>query len=388
MLKAFTAFTNEIDNIEQAVSELVTQLDMRDKLLKNSVGIISCYAEYLDSGVVKALSSRLPFDLLGTTTIANASRGEVGEMMLTLMVLTSDDMSFSVGLTEPILGESEEPIRAAYEAAAAKLPQKANLIISFAPLLLNVGGDYFINAFDRITGGVPNFGTITVDNNADYHEASIIFNGEAYRDRYAFILAEGNIAPTFYVGNISEERVFAEKGAVTAAVGNQLQAVNGVSVTDYLLSIGLTKDDSGMIPGINSFPIIVDYNDGTSPVARAMFALTPEGYAVCGGDIPVGATLSIGEFDALEIQDTARRTLQQAVEKSGKSIFLMYSCVGRYFAQGSDQLVEAEGIRDIMQQACLPYLFAYSGGELCPVHGHDGSTSNRNHNNTLIICAL
>lgn len=388
MLKAFTAFTNEIDNTDLAVSELLSQLGMEDKLLRNSIGILSCYTEYLDSGVVKELSKRLPFDVLGTTTIANASRGEVGEMMLNLMVLTSDDISFSTGLTDPILAESEEPIRAAYEAAASKLSGKAELIISFAPLLLNVGGDYFINAFDKISGGIPNFGAITVDHNPDYHQASVICNGEAYRDRYAFVLAAGNISPRFYVGNISEEKVFSEKGAVTAAVGNQLQAVNGVSVTEYLLSIGLSKDENGTIAGINSFPIIVDYNDGTSPVARAMFALTPEGYAVCGGDIPVGATLSIGEFDALEIQDTAKKTLQKVLEESGKSIFLMYSCVGRYFAQGENPTVEAEGLRDIMQAANLPYLFAYSGGELCPVYGHDGAVSNRNHNNTLIICAL
>ncbi len=388
MLKAFTAFTNEIDNIEQAVSELLSQLDMEDKLLENSIGIVSCYTEYLESGVIAELSRRLPFDVLGTTTIANASRGEVGEMMLNLMVLTSDDVSFSTGLTEPILGESEEPIRAAYESAAAKLSGKADLIISFAPLLLNVGGDFFINAFDRVTGGIPNFGAITVDHNPDYGQASVIYNGEAYRDRYAFILAQGNLSPAFYIGNISEEKVFSEKGAVTASVGNQLQAVNGVSVTDYLLSIGLTKDENGTIPGINSFPIIVDYHDGTAPVARAMFALTPEGYAVCGGDIPVGAALSIGEFDPLEIQDTAKRTLQNVLEESGKSIFLMYSCIGRYFAQGANPMVEAEGIRDLMKKAGLPYLFAYSGGELCPVYDHNGDVSNRNHNNTLIICAL
>ena len=168
MLKAFTAFTNEIDDTEQAVTELLAQLGMEEGLLKNSVGIVSCYTEYLDSGVIEALNRRLPFDVLGTTTIANASRDEVGEMMLNLMVLTSDDVSFATGLTEPILGESEEPIRKAYETAAARLDGKPRLIISFAPLLLNVGGDYFIHAFDSVSGGIPNFGAITVDHNPDY----------------------------------------------------------------------------------------------------------------------------------------------------------------------------------------------------------------------------
>jgi hypothetical protein len=302
--------------------------------------------------------------------------------------LTSDDIEFAAGLTEPIPAESEEPVIAGYNLTAAKLHSRPSLILSFAPLLFNVGGDFYVEAFDKASGGVLNFGTVACDHNPDYSQSQVIFSGEAYTDRYAMILLGGDVSPLFFVGTISDEKVFSEKGAVTASVGNQLQTVNGAPMIDYLLSIGLTKNAEGSITGINSFPIIVDFNDGTPPVARVMFALTAEGWAVCGGDIPVGSTLAIGEFDALEICSTTKRTLENALRESGKSVMLMYSCIGRYFSQGADQTAEAEIVRDLMASSGIPYSFSYSGGEICPVYGKDGKAFNRSHNNTFIICAL
>lgn len=55
MIKSFTAFTDEIDDAGQAVAEITQQLEEAGALLKNTFGIISCYAEFVESGVVSAL---------------------------------------------------------------------------------------------------------------------------------------------------------------------------------------------------------------------------------------------------------------------------------------------------------------------------------------------
>jgi hypothetical protein len=388
MIRTLTACTSEIDDVELAVSEILEQLDM-DGLLGNTVGILTCFADFVESETVKAICDALPFCVVGSTTLGNSTRGSVGTMLLTLMVLTSDDVSFSVGLSEPLLSEDPAPLRAAYKSAVAELPEKPVLLVSFAPLLMNVGGDFYVNAFAEISEGIPNFGMISVDHNNDYNEARIFHNGEAYPNRYAFILFSGNVNPRFFMGSISAAKLFHDKGLVTASQGNQLQTVNGRPVIDYLTSLGLTLDVNGTIVGINSFPFIIDYNDGTTPVVRAMFANTPEGYAVCGGDIPVGATLSVGAIDANEIIATTTEALNSALALDNPDCLLMFSCVGRYFSMGYEPLSEMERVRDIMEANSLPYQFTYSGGEICPVYARDDeSITNRNHNDTFVICAL
>jgi hypothetical protein len=390
MLKALTAHTAEIDDVETAVSEILQQLRKED-LLANSVGLLTCYTDFLESGVVKALCNALPFEVVGSTTLGNSVPGSADEMSLTLMVLTSDDVSFAIGLTEPCSSGDEAPLRAEYQAALAKIGRRPSLMISFAPLLVNIGGDFFVDAFSAISDGVPNFGMLSVDHNIDYHDSQVICNGEAYRDRYAFVLLAGGVKPRFFIGSISPEKIFREKGVVTASNGNQLQTINGRPVVDYLKGIGLTSDEKGTIIGVNTFPFIVDYNDGTMPVVRAIFAQTPEGYAVCGGDIPVGATLGVGVMDAQEVIATTQKSLSSTLALQNINCVLMFSCIGRYFALGYSPMREINEVRELMEETRIPYQFTYSGAELCPVYEkerHEDLIINRNHNDTIVICVL
>ncbi|GHV95946.1 hypothetical protein AGMMS50293_22660 [Spirochaetia bacterium] len=401
MIKTISACTAEIDDVTAAVAEISGQLGT-DKLLAYSVGMVSCYADFISSGVIAALAKALPFPIVGTTTIAGAfgagntgSGGSQGEMLLVLTILTSDDTEFIAAVTDSISGEDDAPLRAAWEKTGALRADKPVMMLSFAPLLLNVSGDFYVETWSAITGNVPNFGTLAVDHNQDYHESQTILNGEAFRDRYVFVLFYGKTRPLFFMGGISEKEAFKEKGVVTAAQGNLLQAVNGVSVADYLTGLGLTKDTSGNITGINSYPFILDYNDGSAPVVRVMFAVTPDGSAVCGGKIPKGATLTVGYIDAGEVLKNTDAILASAIkaleerksaENSNGGSMLIFSCVGRFFAQGFNTSAEMDNIRSALQN--IPFHLCYSGTELCPVRGRDGSLVNRSHNDTIILCVL
>jgi hypothetical protein len=390
MLKALTAYTGEIEDVEAAVSEILEQLD-KDALLENSIGFVTCYEEFIESGVVKALCEALPFEVVGATTTGSAVQGSKGMMLLTLMVLTGDDVSFAVGLTEPLAAEDEAPLRAGYQSTLAKVNGKPSLMLTFAPLLMNIGGNFYVETFSAVSGGVPNFGMLAVDLDNGYRKSKVICNGEAYHDRCTMVLLTGKLYPGFFTGSISTEKILREKGLVTASNGNQLQTINGKPATDYLREIGFTSDAKGMIAGIEMFPFIVDYNDGTTPVMRAIFSQTPEGYAICGGDVPVGSTLSIGSMDAEEVSATSAKALSSALADRNAHCVLLFSCVGRYLALGYNPTSEVDTLQKIMEGTGIPYQFAYSGGEICPVYEKqrsDDSTKNRFHNDTLGICVL
>jgi hypothetical protein len=387
MIKTLTAWTSEIDDVESAVSDILGQLDAGESLLKNSVGIVFCYSEYIGSGVLAALAGRLPFPLAGTTTAACAAEGMMGQTHLALMVLTSDDAEFEAAASGPISSAEEAPLRAAYKAAAEKHQDPPVFMISFVPLLMNISGDFFVRAFDAITGGIPNFGTVSVDHTSDYREARTIMNGEAFSDRYVFILLYGNVRPSFFIASISEQKAFREKGVVTASEGNQLRTVNNMPVSDYLASLGVLKDEEGRIIGVNSFPFILDYRDDTQPIVRVMFAIAPDGSAVCGGEMPVGATLTVGKIDAEEVLQTTDEVLRQVLKQKNSGGILIFSCVGRYFALGYESSREMQNISNALAGG-IPWLVNYSGGELAPVCAPDGKLVNRNHNDTIAVCLL
>ncbi|MDR1515899.1 MAG: FIST C-terminal domain-containing protein [Synergistaceae bacterium] len=389
MIKVMSAFTEEVDDIEQAIIDIEEQIGGYDKLLGSTIGLLTCYSEFISSGVVRELCNALPFPVIGTTTIGNAVRGSSGKILLTLLVLTSDDAEFSTGLSEPLTGADDAPLRQAYEAAAEKINGRPSFMLSFAPLLVPVSGDFFVSSFSDISGGVPNFGMLAVDNNSDYKDSQVIFDGGAYRDRFAFALAGGNVNPRFFMASISTERIFSQKGVVTSSCGNQLKSVNGHPVLEYLESLGLKRAEDGGIVGVNSFPFLLDYNDGTLQVVRVIFAITPDGYAVCGGDMPEGAILSVGQIDRDEVLATTAKLVSDVLSAEKFDCVLMFSCVGRYFALGYDPTGEMKRVQELMDLSGVPYQFTYSGGEMCPVSSSRGEgLTNRNHNDTFIMCVL
>jgi hypothetical protein len=385
MIKIAQAHTFNIDDVDAAVEEILRQLEGQP-LLKNSTGLVACFSDFLDSGVVSALAEKLPFPLAGATTLSASANGVSGDTILILTVLTSDDVEFVTGMTGAIDREDEGPLREAWEKTGGKRQDKAGLMIAFAPLLFNVSGDFFAESWSGITGNVPVFGTLAVDHNHDYHESRTIYGGEGFRDRFVFVLCYGRIEPEFFMGGIFQEKVFREKGVVTSSQGNQLKGVNGISVGDYLGSLGLARDETGNIVGINSFPFIMDYNDGTQPVIRVMFAIAPDGSAVCGGKIPEGATLSVGNVNAEEVIRTSTDALLKALESGKGKSMLIFSCVGRYFSLAFEAAKEMEKAGELLKET--PFAFSYSGTELCPVYDKDGGLTNRSHNDTIVICVL
>lgn len=377
MIKFLNAVTEEIDDPELAVKELKSALDFK-QLKKNSVGIVTCYSEFIDSGVVSLLSKELPFDILGTTTMQNEADGRRGRLMLTLTVLTSDTVEFATGLSGSLFDEREKPIAEMYSRAAGKFKQKPDVMFTFFPLIPHVCGDELVGLLSKVSGGVPNFGTIAVDHTRDYSEARVIFKGAAYKNDMAVLLIKG-VKPEFSFVALSDKKIQKQKAIITASSGSLLKEVNGINITKYLNSLGLTPGE-----GVNVIPFVVDYNDGTNPLARAIYAFTPEGYAACGGEMPIGATLGIGALDLDDILAGTRELLEKNSENKDVSGLVIFSCIGRNLILGADFFAEGNIVEKIAGK--VPYLLCYSGGEICPAPANNDKELNKFHNYTMVIC--
>ena len=383
MIRSLVAHTFEVDDIDIAVSEILAQLDVGGSLLKNSVGIVTCHCDFLYSGVVKALSGKLPFDVVGISSLASAVKGRSGLDILTVCVLTSDDVTFSVALTDSLAEKQREPIEKAY-AAAAKEQGAPALALAYGPLLEHISGNTFVNEMTRVSGGVPLFGTLSCDHTPAFNEASVIYNGEYYRDRMALVLLYGPVTPRFFCIAISPENAQNQKGLITSATGNVIHTVNGIPAMEYLESIGLHKEDL-KISG--SFPLVIDYNDGGQPVGRGIYTVADNGDVYCGGDAPVNASLSTAILNDEDVLRSAGKLAESICSQGGTGALLLLSCISRSLLLGTDPLGEVEKLDSIIGGK-IPYHMSYSGGEICPVYTDNGSTANRFHNFTLIACAF
>ena len=385
-MKMLNAWTVEIDTPEIAIAEVLKQLDMKNNLLSHAAGFITCSYDYVETGIVKEICDALPFDVVGCTTLTNACNAESGTLLLCLSVLTADDCRFSTALTAPLDAHFKAATAAAFQHAAAQLGDTPKLVLSFLPMTSALGGELILNALDEAAGGTPIFGTTACDfDTAYYHHSYTIHNGECLRDRMPILLVSGNVSPRFVVTATSEQNLHKQQAIITSSEGSVLKEVNGMRTADYLTSIGLMQGNG--IEGMSSVPFVVNYNDGTQPVARAIYSLNEDGSAVCGGVMPEGGTLSIGRMDVADILLTAEQSLGSLLHHQGLNGIIAFPCLGRNMVLGVTPLSEAEKAREVLGDA-LPWHLAYSGGEVCPVYTDNGGTVNRFHNFTFVACAL
>ncbi|MDR1686209.1 MAG: FIST C-terminal domain-containing protein [Desulfovibrio sp.] len=382
MVKMFTAYTEEVDDVESALDDILEQIDIT-RLSAESVGILFCHPEFLESDLINALCARLPFAIIGMTTMAGATGAGRGVFMLNLAVLSGDDVVFRTFSTEPLTAaNAREAVTAAYGAARATLPGDPSLIISLFPFLSDISSAEVLKHLDTACGGIPVWGSVAGGRDMSYAGAGIIDNGDFHEKSAVLLLLYGPLEPEFIVASIPDKNIGDRRALITESDGCILKKANDVPLLEYLEDIGIImrigQDNT-------TLPLMVDYGNGTKPVALAVYALTPENWAVCGGEVPEGAFFFCGEIDKDGIMESAGDALAQIQKVEGKTCLLMLPCVTRFIMMTPEQDEEMRLVAETIGQK-MPFVFALSGGEICPVKDRNGVLHNRHHNFTFSAC--
>jgi hypothetical protein len=378
-----SAFTEEIDGADVALQEILDQLEPQT-LKEHSLGILYCYADFVESGVAEHIARELPFDVIGMTSMASASPAGKGLYRLTLAVLTSDDVRFTIASTPSVSTDNyQQAVAEAWQDAAARAEGPPRFVIGFLPFLKDVAGQEILDAFDAASGRVPLWGSIASGTDMTYADCHTIHNGAVRQRSVVLALVDGAVNPEFVVTSIPERNVYEHKAIITKSEGCVLSEINDMPVLDYMHSLGIVFDQGDQ----TTLPLMLDYRDGSQPVALAMYAFLDDGSVLCGGPVPQGALISLGEIDSQGILETAYESLDKLLAFTGSSGFLMLPCVTRFVMLAPRQEDEMAGVMERLEGQ-LPYVLGYSGGELCPVRTEDGSWRNRFHNYTFMACAF
>jgi hypothetical protein len=385
MIRTLIAHTENIDDLEQAVADIKSQLDAGPGLLKNTVGIVSCHYEFAESGAAGAICKALPFETVGAITTAQATSDAEGTLLFSLFVITSDTLSFTSAVSPSLKSEPQKGITDTYNAAARG--KKPSLIFAYAPFLLENSGDDYAAALSAASGGAPCFGTLAVDDHLDFSACYTFHNGDYFRDRLSMILVYGDIAPRFYLATISKGKLLDKSTEITSSHRHILKELNGKPALEYFVNLGLAKATATQY-SMTALPFMVDYKDGTPPVSRAYISLDDNKNIICGGFMPQGASMNIGVYDKEDLLLTTGEAVKKALEENPKpSGFLSYSCIARGLTLGSDLFAEMELIKKEVNGRA-PFMHAFSGGELCPTKVGAEKAVNRFHNNTYILCVF
>ncbi|GHU88058.1 hypothetical protein FACS1894202_03500 [Clostridia bacterium] len=391
MIRSIALHTYELDDPEIAAAEIIGGL--KDfELLQNSVGIVMCDTEYIYSEVYAAVCAALPFRVAGTTTMTQAIEGEAGILMLTVMVLTSDDAFFEVGYTDPItpLGDIAAITAPAFKAAAAKLPSPTKLIFAFPPLLVENAGDMYVNAFEALCPNTPVFGQLAIEDSIDFAHSYTCCNGESSLEKMAFILVAGNVSPRFFMSTIADKNKLAYSGEITESDGHIVKEINNIRTSEYFESIGFAKNGK-LDMGLQFVPFLLDFksradSDGI-PVVRAMVLFDDNGYGVCRGYMDQGSVFVLVNPNDDEIFESSEDLISRLSTIPDRQATFVLSCVVRRMTFGMEPLREADMVKEKLGGGS-PFMMAYAGGEICPTSYSGDKVTNRFHNYSIIACVL
>ncbi|MDR1898972.1 MAG: FIST C-terminal domain-containing protein [Treponema sp.] len=385
MVKMLTTHTLEVDDTDAAVREILEKLDIRHNLLKNAVGLLFCYLDFIKSGGMEAVCRALPFDVVGCTTLGAAAHEGMGDIILSLTVLTSDDVEFHSGLSEPLTGDEENRISRCYREAAAPLQIPSSLILIFTPSLYNLAGDMVVGVLDRESQGVPVFGTGALDADTKIRTPKTIYGGTAYADRMPILLLSGNLRPRFFIDSVWKHDIHSQKALVTGAEGNRMISVNGMPAAVYMKKIGFITEEK--LDMLFVFPLAIEQGKGAPPNLCIIYTINGDGSLTCSANIPPGSTLRLGCPGSGEVLTTAKNITDAVRREDGGEALLICSCFSRSVIQANPR-DEMEMIQSELKNSTPPYTFIYSGGEICPVYDEKNGTVNQYHNYAIIACLL
>ena len=385
-MKMLTASIVEFKEPEIAIDEILEQLQIQKNLLKNSVGFITSSPDFFESGILQAITSALPFPIVGCTSFLNANNCCCEDKILCLTVLTASDCEFTVANTSLTLDNFSTDITRAYIEAKEKLGNEPKLIFSFIPFINSINGGEIFQVVKNVSKTCPVFGLVACDSHINHPGRAQVLNqyGCGYNN-LSLILIAGNINPQFFIASFTHDNVFQKYHFITSGDNFSIRTVNGFTFKEFLVSFGFFQNNAS--EDFSAVPVVINHNDGSIPEVRAIHSLTSEGFALCGGITSSGSTLSIGHLDFDDILKTTEQSIINISQIANTNGAIIFSCLGRQTVLGADLRAEINLVQKHIPHS-IPWHFAYSAGEICPTLSLEANFINRFHNYTFVACTF
>ncbi|MCL2189204.1 MAG: FIST C-terminal domain-containing protein [Defluviitaleaceae bacterium] len=382
MVEMRTARISEVDDFESAIADIKAQINL--STLKKHTGAILFYGwDFYESGMAQAICNALPFDVMGMTAMGSASPQGYGYFDLTLAVMTSDEVSFTGGIVTDIdKNNYEAKISDLYKRLCDKTTGAPAMIFSFMPLSRGMEGNLLLNAVNKISEGIPIWGSLPSSMGFDYSTVGVVYNGTHCQKGMAMMFVNGPVTPRFITAALPERNISRTRGIITKSEGSVVWEVNDMPVLEYFSYLKMEIGANNM----HATPIMVHLPSVPEPMPRAMYLVQEDGSILLGGNAPEGAAISVGNIDTNTIVESCTQGLAEVIKEKRAAIVM--PCASRSILMAPDQEGEMRLIREKLNESGIPFLMGYSNGEISPVLDTEGKLRNHFHNFTFCACVL
>ena len=395
-MRSWVTKTDEIDDLEVALEELKNGIPT-EELLANTVGIVYVYYDADFEELSEMICEAFPFPVIGVSAMALLNAEGYMAYGMELLVMSADDVRFSVGMTESLDKDNyEEKIEKLYNAMKGSTQEQEKLILSYTGKLVDADGDIYVKTFDKLSGGVPVYGGMPSDMYT-YNEFKVFYDGKVENYAAVVILVYGNISPiTLVEFSISNETRLENK--VTKVAGNVVFSLGDKTFIQSLEEAGLSSDNENVIMEYVQTPFVVKNeveNGETIEFLRNLAYLKHDtGVGVFLGQIPEEAEMKVATISVDDIGKSVTQVFTNLIQEMEKksdyqySTIICTSCTARYMNLVGDKNIEGNAYKDIIPDD-INLVGMYSYGELCPTKSSNSDKLyNMFHNETFTILAL
>ncbi|MDR3165829.1 MAG: FIST C-terminal domain-containing protein [Synergistaceae bacterium] len=404
MFKSTTAVTYEIDDIASGTDELARVTKENLKLARNSFGLMFCDSDVDHAEFASELSRKLGVPIVGHSATAMLCGSEgLCDTAAVLTTVTSDDVNFSIAVSEPLTNVNiTAQIASTYDRAKASLDGEPKLVLAFPPYLLGIMLDIYPRELERASGGLPIFGGLPAHDGV--HGSTAVYCGDtAASDRMTLLLMSGDVKPLMTVKN-SLGALANLKRTVTESKDNVIYKVGDDSFVEFLRRFGLDVEKlanpNEKTTSFTTYPLLIEKTEGKNPdgvpVVRTLHGVDLEvGSGTAVGEVPEGSVISVGILQPKDIEKSSSDSVRDLLEKMAASesegykysTVLAISCVARYYVMAGRNTLEADALRQKLPGE-LSLSGYYSFGEICPTSIRPGKVVNAAHNESLVLLAL
>lgn len=395
-MKTIQAFTNEIDDLDIALSELEAQIDTSE-FLKNSCAIVFCGYEVDTEELIRRLKSTFKIPFIGCTSIGMLNSKGYTQSSITVTILTADDCTFITGITDEIVcNEEMDKLAEKYRELSAMLPEKEKLIITYSAWDPDIEADYVVDTLNDVSGGTPVFGGIASDG-WSFNEDFVFCGTEMSRKKIVMLMICGNIDPIFSIAHSVKKSSNMHK-IVTNSKGNVVWTIDDQPIVDFLEENGFGGGKTDVMLDYlgTPFKIRVQTHDNDKvDILRCLVSMDHKKKS-CKflGRVPEGCELSMVLLSKKDIEISARNTFLSMLGRINEnkdhkySLILCSSCIARYSLIVSDKNVEGRAYAYKLPEG-INLAGYYGFSEFCPASGKDeGGLYNTLNNESLTLLAI
>lgn len=394
MISSKVLYTEEIDDLEAAAEELTGQASGFE-LGSSTVGIMFMDVDTEYEELYDNLKEKWTFPLVAATAIGMLTgQGGYAKGGISVMLLTSSDCKFAVGMTEGLtVANHVEVITKTYNELEKELGEEAKLVLTYGAKAAELAGDDIIDTIDGLGKGVKIYGAFASDL-FNFKQYRVAFNDRLASSEQAFILISGNIEPKMIsVQSISGKANFSYE--VTQAKGHYIFRLGNGTFLEALEKSGLSSDKEIVAGEFITTPFVTVLEKPGGIHVEAMRNLTylnhEKGFGMFLGGVAEGSSLELGLLNADDCKTSVAKAFDElldwlANEGSNCKTLICNSCTARYLALGNNGLVEADAFKDRLPEG-VSLMGLYSYGEFCPIEDHD-KWCNVFHNSTFTILCI